>query len=74
MQYGGMVSFRIVSRTMSPDGSRRMSYGLTIPKDVVVRLGWHRGDTLEVWFEPEKDLVVAQRRRVSRPRLGREGG
>lgn len=61
-KYVGTVLFRIGRgiRNAGRDISD-VTYAVTIPKEVALRLNWRLRDRIEVWVDEERELVVLKR-------------
>lgn len=71
LSYVGSVLFRVISRTKHMlDGSHYTSYGLVIPKEAAVRLGWRPGQRVDMWVDEDRRiLIVAATPRATPPAL-----
>jgi len=68
LEHMGSVKFRSVAKArVEGSAGYRNSYGLTLPKDAIVRLGWRPGDRVEVWFDEVDNALVLHKLEVKPP-------
>jgi len=67
----GVVLFRQLTKGHDPSGGLRTSYGITVPREAMVQLGWQPGTYLEVWVDKEKRILILRQLEVKPPELPR---
>lgn len=59
LAYVGSVIFRVVSRTKHMlTGSAYTTYGIVVPKEAAVRLGWQPGQRVDLWVDEERRVLL----------------
>lgn len=71
LTYVGSVLFRVIARARhEATQSLYSSYGLIVPKEAVVRLGWRERQRVDIWVDEEQGLLLIKAApRPQAPRL-----
>ena len=70
LQHCGVVVFRVMAKSKDASGGLRKSFGITIPREAVLELGWQPGQYLEVWVDKERKLLIVREVEIKPPELG----
>jgi len=59
-----------MAKSKNASGGLRKSFGITIPREAVLELGWQPGQYLEVWVDKERKLLIVREVEIKPPELG----